>query len=86
MCRFARSPNIRARRPEEADKKDATFFIVKGLAFDRNGWVSLELRTHPGSFVRNKKGELWTEEKKEEDEAYLKSAAFRLVKPVPPQR
>jgi hypothetical protein len=72
--------------PEEADKKDATFFIVKGLAFDRNGWVSLELLTHPGSFVRNKKGELWTEEKKEEDEAYLKSATFRLVKPVPPQR
>jgi hypothetical protein len=71
--------------PEDQDKKDATFFVVKGLAFDRDGWVSLELFTHPGAFVRNKGGEVWTEEK-QENEAYLKSVTFRLVKPIPPQR
>jgi hypothetical protein len=71
--------------PEEHDKKDATFLVVKGLAFDRGGWVSLELFTHPGSFMRNKNGELWTEEKKEDD-AFLKSATFRFLKPIPPER
>jgi hypothetical protein len=70
--------------PDEADRKDATFLIVMGLDSDLDGWVSLELLTQPSHFVRNKNGEVWAEEKKD-DKGYLESATFRLVKPVPPR-
>ena len=71
--------------PGEGDGKDATFYIVKGLALDGDGWISLKLFTNPGEFVRNKQGEVWTAEKKD-NEVYLRSATFRLVKPVPKLR
>jgi hypothetical protein len=69
--------------PDEGDKSDATFFIKQGFASDQDGWVSLELLTHPGCFVRTKEGELWAEAKKE-DATFRESATFRLIAPVSP--
>ena len=84
---YLRSQNGRLRVtkcPDEADRKDATFLTVMGLASERDGWVSLELLTNPGYFVRDRNGEVWAEEKMA-DKEYLESATFHLVKPVPPQ-
>jgi len=69
--------------PSDGDKRDASFFVRPGLASDKDGWISLELFTHPGSFVRNKDGEVWTDTKKD-DAAFSESATFRLVKAVVP--
>lgn len=65
----------------DADKKDATFFIVKGLAADVDGWLSLRSMSQPDRLVLAAQGEVKVL-KRTGDEVFARNATLRFVKPV----
>ncbi|MGO9466964.1 MAG: AbfB domain-containing protein [Isosphaeraceae bacterium] len=69
--------------PETLDKQDATFVVLKGLAQDRDGWISLGPLMFPGHYLQVRDGELWTGPRQQGAD-FPKSATFRFNKPVSP--
>ncbi len=70
--------------PEPTDKRDATFLVRKGLAYDGDGWISLGPLTFPGHFLHARNGELFTGARHGGVD-FVTSATFRFAKPAYPR-
>jgi CubicO group peptidase (beta-lactamase class C family) len=70
--------------PNPPDKQDATFLVLKGLAYDGDGWISLQPLSFPGHFLHIRNGELGTGPRHEGAD-FAVSATFRLDEPVSPR-
>jgi hypothetical protein len=63
--------------------EEATFLVEKGLAGDKDGWISLGLLNFPRHFVRVRNGEFLTGPRQHGAD-FVESATFRFEKPVWP--